>query len=295
MRQIVAGLSIWTVVALVIPLLYAGRQVGDMAWALIPLWALTAIEISRLWTTHYEDTLTRLIAAGFAALLFVLAVVCWINLLAIGRYQVNVIFYWAIILVAFVLGIIALLLVAAANSTSAARLGVVLALCVVLGLWMLSNTWGMAITRHNGAQDLWPRQPSTGQADQFRLTLSDLSKWNTGLKDQLEIVSLVDSPALQWELRHFPAAHFDDTLSPVDSPPVVITLKTAEPPGLAEKYRGQDFIWRQYPGWQGVFPPNIINWLAFRQPPLIQDQVILWARTDIFPGGTISNSGSTAP
>ena len=39
-RQVVLGLSIWVGVAFLLPLLYAGRQVGDMAWALIPLWAL---------------------------------------------------------------------------------------------------------------------------------------------------------------------------------------------------------------------------------------------------------------
>jgi hypothetical protein len=294
-RQLVSGLSIWTVVALLIPLLYAGRQVGDMAWALIPLWALTALEISRLLITELEDSLTRLVAAGLGVLLFVLAVVSWINLLAIGRYQVNVVVYWAIIIGAFLLGFIAFLLVAAAWSTSAATIGAVGALCLIFGLWLFSNSWGMAIVRKNGAQELWSIPATTGQADLLNDTLSDLSSWDTGLKDQLEIVTLVDSPALKWDLRHFPNVRFGSTLSADETPAVVITAKDADFPSLAEKYRGQDFIWKLTPGWQGVLPPNLINWLAFRQAPLNQELIILWARSDIFPGGTSSKSDSIIP
>jgi hypothetical protein len=153
----------------------------------------------------------------------------------------------------------------------------------------------MSIVRQNGAQELWPIPATTGQADQLNLTLSDLSSWGTGLRDQLEIVALVDSPALKWELRRFPNAHFETTLSATESPPVVITLKGTELPNLAEKYRGQDFVWWLYPGWQGVFPPNFINWLAFRQAPLNKDQIVLWARGDIFPGGTFDTSESVVP
>jgi hypothetical protein len=47
LRQVMLGLCIWSAVALLLPLLYAGRQVGDMAWLLVPLWALAASEISR--------------------------------------------------------------------------------------------------------------------------------------------------------------------------------------------------------------------------------------------------------
>jgi hypothetical protein len=298
-RQVVIGLSIWAVVAFLLPLLYAGKQVSDMAWVLIPLWALAAIEISRSFLFE-EDTVTHIAAAGLGLLLFVLAVVGWINLLSIGRFQVSVVVYWAIIIGALLLGFIAVLLVAATWSTLAARLGLVWAMCTVLGLLLFSFTWGMAFLHPNSAQELWVNPSSTGQADQLNATLSDLSSRNTGLRDQLEIVALVDPPsqqweALKWELRHYPNARFATSLSSVESPPVVITYKGAEVPTLAEKYRGQDFIWWINPGWQGVLPPNFINWLAFRQAPSMQDQIILWARADTFPGGASEASGSAAP
>jgi hypothetical protein len=291
----IAGLSIWTIVALLLPLLSAGRQVGDMAWAVIPLWAVAAVEISHLLIVDQEDTFSHLVMAGLGLLLCVLAVVSWINVLSIGRYQDNVIIYWAIIIGAFLLGLIAILLVIAAWSSSAARVGAVSALCIVLGVQLFSSSWGMSVVRQNGAQELWPIPARTGQADLLSLTLSDLSSWNTGMKDQLELVALVDSPALRWQLRHFPNARFETSLSESESPPVVITTIDTELPSLVENYRGQDFVWRLYPGWTRVFPPDFINWLAFRQAPLSQDQIILWARADIFPGETLGTSESVVP
>ncbi len=293
-RRLVAGLSLSAVAALLLPWLYTGRQVGDLAWVIVPLWALAAVEISRSLLTD-EDRTTRLVAAGLALLLCVFAIIGWFNLLSIGRFQVNVVLYWGIIVGAFLLGLIAVLLVVAGWSVRAARRGAVLALCIVLGLQLVSNTWGVAIVRQNGAQELWNTPPTTGQADLLRQTMTDLSTRNTGLRNQLEVVVLADSTALQWALRDFPNARYETTLSSNESPPVVITLKGAEEPRLAEQYRGQDFVWRLYPGWQSVFPPDFVNWLAFRTAPLAQDQIILWARTDIFPGGGSGVTGNTAP
>jgi len=293
-RQLMMGLSLWFAVSLLLPLFYAGRQVGDLVWGLIPLWALAAIEISRSLLAD-EDRVTRLVAAGLSCLLVVLAVVGWMSVLSIARFQVNVVIYWAIIIGAFLLGLIAMLLVVAGWSAWAAKLGVVWTVCILLALQLVSSSWGLAIVRQNGVQELWARSPTTGQADLLSATLSDLSSWNTGLRDQLEIVVLADSPALRWALRHFPNTRYETVLSSAESPPVVITQKGAEEPRLAEMYRGQDFVWQLYPGWPGVFPPDFAKWLAFRQAPQGRDQIILWARSDIFPGGSSESTGSATP
>ncbi len=288
------GLGIWAGVGIVLPLLYAGRQVGDLSWAIIALWTLAALEIGRP-LLGAEDKTERVVAACLAALLVVLAIVGWINLLAIGRYQVNVGLYGAIIVGAFLLGLIAALLVAAGWSVNAARAGMVAALCVVLGLYLFGNMIGISIVRQNDPQDLWSTLPTTGQADLLLTTLSDLSSWNTGLRDQLEVAVVGGPPTLQWVLRAFPNARFESVLSPTEAPPVVITMKGAEEPILAQKYRGQDFVWLLSPAWQGALPPSFVNWLAFRSSDLSESQVILWARTDIFPGGASGSLPKTTP
>jgi hypothetical protein len=305
-RLLLVGLSIWAIIALLLPLLSAGRQVGDMAWALIPLWALASSEISRAFLLD-EDMTTHLVAAGLGLFMFIMAIIGWMNLLPIGSgqetvvvlpffgFQVNVVINWVIILGTFILAFVALLLVIAGWSAKSASLGLIWSLCVALGLFLVSNAWGMSIVRQNGAEELWSLAPTAGQADQLMTTLSDFSSWNTGLRDQLVVVSLADSVALRWALRDYPNARFETSLSTTESPPVVITLKESEEPKLAQDYRGQDFVWHRSPGWQGIFPPDFINWLAFRQAPVNQDQIILWARTDIFPGGVSNPTGSLVP
>jgi hypothetical protein len=293
-QPLVLWLGIWVGFAFLLPLLYTGRQVGDLAWCLIPLWALASLEISRFWLPETNMT-SRVVAAGLAALLFVMAIVGWLNLLALLRFQTNVVLYWASIIAAFLLGLIAVLLVAAGWTKNAALRGVVSSLSILLVLQLLSGDIGMNIVRQNGAQDLWSQLPTTGQADLLLTTLSDLSSRNTGLHDQLEIVVLNSTPSLEWALRNYSNVRFEAALSSTESPPVVITPKENEAPVLAEKYRGQDFVWSLSPEWQGAAPADFLDWLAYRNEPLAQSQVILWARVDIFPGGASNNTGATIP
>ncbi|NJD58981.1 MAG: hypothetical protein FIA98_06230 [Anaerolineae bacterium] len=297
-RRVMVGLSIWVVIAIILPFIYVGRQVSDLSWALVPLWALASLEISRSFLGG-EERDTYLVAGALGVLLSIFAVIGWFNFLAIGRYQANILLYAAIIAGAFLLGLVAVLLVMTAFSSkeanSAASLGMVWSLCLMLGLFLFAGSWGMSIVRQNGAQELWSSSPTPGQVGQLMQTLTDLSSWNTGLRDQLEVVDMTGSPAMQWALRDFPFARSEASLASAESPPVVITLKEAEEPRLVQEYRSQDFIWRLSPGWQGVFPTDFINWLAFRKAPLSQEQVILWTRTDSFPGGGPSASENATP
>jgi hypothetical protein len=299
-RPVILGLGLWAVVAILLPLLYTGRQVADLSWSLIPLWALASLEISRFLQPETDKT-TRVVAACLAMLLFIMTVVGWLNLLALLRFQVNLALYWASIIAAFLLGLIAVLLAGAGWSKVAAWRGLVWSLSILLMLQLLSSGIGMTIVRRNGAQELWSQPPATGQADMLLTTLSDLSIWNTGMRDQLEIVVLNSTSSMQWALRNFPNVRFEAALDVTESPAVVITPKGSEAPVLAEKYRGQDFVWSLFPGWQGAVPADFLNWLAYRTAPLAESQVILWARADIFPGetpgtgGESNNTGSTTP
>jgi hypothetical protein len=56
-----------------------------------------------------------------------------------------------------------------------------------------------------------------------------------------------------------------------------------EGPGLPSAYRGQDFTWRQRPQWEILQGGDWLKWFVFRQLPLENETVILWARDDLFP------------
>ena len=77
------GLSLWVLVGLLVTMLYPARQEADLAWILIPLWGLAALELPRYLPGRESlpaRQSTRLVAAGLAALLCILAVVVWVNL-----------------------------------------------------------------------------------------------------------------------------------------------------------------------------------------------------------------------
>jgi hypothetical protein len=111
----------------------------------------------------------------------------------------------------------------------------------------------------------------------------------------LDIVVLVDSPSLRWVLRDWNQVRFASELTADNLPATLITYKDQATPKLTDVYRGQDFAWDVFPGWQGIIPMDFMRWLAFRQAPTQSIQVILWARADLFPEGVLSTQGGTAP
>jgi hypothetical protein len=155
--------------------------------------------------------------------------------------------------------------------------------------------WGMAQVRPQGAQELWSTPPAAGQVDLLYGTLVHLSRATTGHDHEIEITLLDQSPSLRWALRQFHRLSSAAELAGTDAPTIVITGQEQQTPALAQRYRGQDVAWRVYPAWQSILPPNFIHWLAFRQAPSVTQNIILWARSDLFPGGLELISGETQP
>jgi hypothetical protein len=72
------------------------------------------------------------------------------------------------------------------------------------------------------------------------------------------------------------------TLDPQIAPSLLIT-PIMDDPGLPSTYRGQDFLWRQRPQWEIIQGADWLKWIVFRQLPMENETVILWARDDLFP------------
>ena len=278
-------LSLWALVALLLAFIYPARQVADLAWMLIPLWALAALEISRHLPAR-ENLPTRLVALGLAGLILLLMVISWVNLLSLVRMNGSPLLYGAVIAGALLMAGIAALLVAMGWSYPAARMGFAWGLLLGLGLGLFSTTLGVSQVRPNSIRELWSAFPAAGQVSELAATLRSLSDWKTGFADQIDVVVTADANVLRWALRDDPKVTFASSPESTVSPAVVITWKDQESPALAQAYRGQDLILQWYPGWQGALPSPFLPWLTYRQAPLAQLQIVLWARVDVFPGGT---------
>jgi hypothetical protein len=282
---------LWLILAVLLALLHPAHQAADLVWALVPLWGLAALGIDAVLEGEAEGWRISLLQA---ALVFILLCLFWLNLagLSMDSFSANRGLRLAIMLGALGLTILTSVLVWLGWSLAIARHGLALGVLAALGIALLSTTWGVSQLRPDGPEELWSPASSVGQADLLSSTLQDLSVWHTGEGGAIDVTVAVDSPALHWLLRDYYLARYlpeTQSLNGLEvagqQPSVVIAWQNEEAPSLSATYRGQDFAWRITPGWPGAFPPDFALWLAFRQAPIQMQSIVLWARSDLFPGG----------
>lgn len=277
----------WIVTALVLALLFPGRQVVHLAWVLIPLWAFAAIEISR----HLKIGEGEIIpTSGQATLLLLLLGLGWFNLSGLSVHPGDIQdlqLRLAVIGGTIALGAVTTILVAVGWSPEIAKRGLAWGGGAALGLYMLANMWGVSQLRANGEHELWTPPPATRQADLLKATMEDISWWKTGHRYDLDVVITASGDATRWLLRDWEKAVFLESVPPGLLPSAIISGMEQSEPNLGVGYRGQDFSWSIFPAWEGVFPENWSRWLVFRKAPQEVEQVILWVRGDVFPGGSL--------
>jgi hypothetical protein len=291
-RRIVR-LGLWFGVALLVAIFY--RQTSELVWAIIPLLTLAALELSRALNIYAEER----VEVGVVVLaLTILLVYIWFDVAKIavdphgqlgatmlplfGRNIQIAGAPYMILLGASLILVLCITFVAFGWSTRTAWLGTIWVSVLFLGVYTLASAWGASRYRANEGLEFWMSDQPPVQADLLLNTVDDISEFSLGhIYAQPITVMGVDSPALEWALRHR-QVELVSTLSPLMAPPIVIT-PVVDDLGLASPYRGQDFIWRQTPLWQAVGAPDWIRWLVFRQLPKESETIILWARDDLFP------------
>ncbi len=291
-------LSLWAFFALVVAMLYPDRQVSDLAWALIPLWALAAMEIASDAFPEWGQESMR-ISLGQAAMIFILLVFAWLSLAGLTHFtgdllQVGIRSAALLVVGAGAMAAVATLLVALGWNWKVARLGLAWGLALSFGLYTLAGAWGSAGLSARGGYELWSTAPAVGQADNLTTTVDDLSEWNTGQNYSLSILSLVNSPSLKWTLRNWPDITYSSQLPAGSQPDIVITTKDQSDLSIAQSYRGEEFAWESSASWQGILPQDLPAWLVFREAPAQTSAIILWARTSLFPGG-VTTPGLDVP
>ncbi len=287
---LVRFLGLWWAAALLLALVHPGRQVNDLAWSLLPLWALASIQFAGMLRLPAQD---RLPAIGQMILAFVVLVFAFMDLITITnglQIDQNQIPEWFALAGALILLVAITLLVGWGWSMRVAGTGLVWAISLALLLFTISASVHAAAYTSRRVTELWYPGPVFKDRDLMRDTITDLSKWNTGVNSQLDLAVVdVPSPALEWTLRSL--WHFNrvDYLPASAAPALVITADQPDL-GLGATYRGQDFILAQAPSWSLMQPYEWIRWAVFREAPLENTLVVLWARTDLFPDGEEQSS-----
>ncbi len=281
-RRIIS-LSVWFLVALLLAVFIPSRQISDLAWALIPLWAMAALELTRNVDVFTEE---RNEVAGVIFLTAFIWAFAWLDFSGMvwlpTDAQEYVMRFWLLI-GALILIALSLLLVAAGWSLRIARIGGVWGLTLTLGVLGFGGALGSAGLRGSNHPELWWSRSIPMQAELLQATVSDLSEWGIGNDNAAPVVIAgLDSPALEWALREHQVLVVE-TLD-ISSAPYFVITPLQDDPILASAYRGQDFIWRQTPLWNLALPQEWIRWMALRDMPQTGEgeAIILWARDDLF-------------
>jgi hypothetical protein len=288
-------LRIWVLVALLLALAYPGRQTADLAWTILPLWLLAARQLGEYLSLPEDNRLTAVLYTGFVigSLIYT-----WMNVVGIGNPASAIVdeTHWIAIGGALLLLVLASLLVAWGWSREAVSHGAVWGISLALLLFTFAATWNGAQLRGKTSAEMWAPEPVTDQSRLMAQVLSDLSQWKTGQVDSIDVmVTGITSPALRWDLRAYKHTTFADRLPPGVQTAIVITPLENQP-ALSAAYRGESFVWYSTPDWTSLFPTDWLSWLTFRQIPSQDTKLILWARTDVFPGGQApAQTGNTAP
>ena len=303
-------LSLWLLTSIIVVLMYPARQVGDLAWVLIPLWALAALEISNHTRIFPEE---RREVSGLVLLVVILLIFSWINYAGIAlnpadpinlarnvvRVGDTILFEnlpptrYILLIGVLLLLVVSVMMVALGWSSRTARLGSVWGVALALGLYSLGVSAGGTGLRTPGGWELWwpDRQPT--QANLLLATINDQSEWSTGDTASQEVSLLdINSPALEWLLRDRKVTAVT-ALDTQEAPPIIISQAQVESPNLPIAYRGQDFSWRRAPS-EGVLTMNTwIKWSVFRDMLYDTETVIVWVRNDLFVDSSESAVSST--
>jgi hypothetical protein len=272
-------LGAWALIAILLALIYPGKQTSDLTWALVPLWVLAAMELG-----HHLDFERRDLweFVGLIAVIFVLLIFGWLDLASVTRMDLTMSIAHMRLSLLLAVGLLvglSILLAGAGWSTRVARLGGVWAVVTCLTLFTIAMSTGAAGLRQPLTFDLWQPEPRTGRVDVMLSVANQISDLNMGEINALPLtVQGVNSSALQWLFRSW-QVQFVDALEPDATPEVVITPISQV--SLAAKYRGEALPLREVADWDHATTSDWLNWLVYRQIPVLRENIILWVRSDL--------------
>lgn len=284
-EQVTIGLGIWLGVALLLALAHPARQVFDLAWTLLPLLALAAQEAARHLRPIEDNTWETLGMMAFTLSLLFFAGIHFaglaLNTLTAEQMQIRA----GLLLAALGMLGVSVLLVAHGWSRAVAVQGSVWGGLVILLIWNLATAMAAGGLRAYPTAEMWAPGLPARYAYPLVEQLHEIEGWKLDPAQPLTItVAGVESAALRWALRGWmptftSAPAFDFT------PDVLITPAQQELPGLAEAYRGQDFVWRTQAFWDDFQPADWLRWIFHHQATEGQEALILWVRSDLFLDG----------
>jgi hypothetical protein len=272
-------LSIWAVVALLLALAYPAKQMGDLVWAILPLWILAACELGR----HLDFERSQAWpVAGLITLVFSLLVFAWLELAALTTVDLSAdterVRWLLVVMIALLIGL-ALLISGVGWSTGVSRRGGVWGLVLALALYTLAVNTGATGLREPRTFDLWHPEPRASYPALLPKVAGQIAELNGSRGAQLALtITGIDSPALRWQFRDWQVQEVAEIA--LDAAPELVVTPMGEL-NLTVEYRGEALALHEVANWDVATRSDWLQWFIYRQIPTTSEDVILWVRSDL--------------
>jgi hypothetical protein len=276
-------LLVWWVFGFLFIILCPGCQPADLVWVSFPLWLLAVRLMIKVLTLPESGKGMIALTAIVVIILSFFVLLMVRSSLNLASGSENLISYFIAIIAGVVLLSAVILLIAYGWSQEVAVTGAMFGLLIVIftGLIALSvNTTGL------GAEEpleVWyPNEPAITSKWVVN-TIDRVLMVNANANSPNEIVvSEFDTSAMQWALHQYDNVLFVPYVTPQSQPGILIT-RISESPEISERYQGQDLIWSRQTRWDGMNPYQYLRWMFTREVTIMQEEVIIWVRSDLMP------------
>jgi hypothetical protein len=280
-------LSLWSAAALLVVVMYPGRQVVDLAWVILPLYGLVGLLLVRSYRTPGRLPVVSYLLGFFSLVMLSLSWLSFTGMVAQAANTRAVLLQAVIIAAAMLMIGITAFIAAAEWDWPTARNGLLLGIGSGLLLYTLSAGAGSAYLRMNDPREFWVPGPGTEDLALLEETLQEVSLSVSGRRKSIQGAVYTERDLLQWHFRDYPELSFFRNYREDLRPQVMMIDQRRVKQITSQVYLGQDFLVSTSPGWLGALPSPWQHWLAFREGLLEEHRVVLWVRRDILPGGDL--------
>ncbi|OGT27839.1 MAG: hypothetical protein A2Z17_00450 [Gammaproteobacteria bacterium RBG_16_66_13] len=279
-------LGLWAVVALALFLARIGRAPEDILWPLLPVTLAAARFVGRE-SEKLDALVFPAIAGALTSVLLMMGAFIGIQLSAYASGLgpaadvASPGLRLAIAAGAVAVAVVVTILVGFGWDWQAARSGSYGAVVLLLLAATVSSSWSLNVSGDPDLEvEIWrPRQTATG-LQRARDTLRSLAFFDTGTRSMAMAASPSVPPNVAWALRGF-SEYVPEEVGPGRAPPAILLPESQPLPRLPAEYLGQSISVEHAWGWEGGWPPQILDWWLRRSGPMDSTHWVLYVRQDV--------------
>jgi hypothetical protein len=287
-RKLDMFLITWALVGLIFVILYPSGKPADLIWVTLPLWILGARVTSSAWWKPEDSQLVVAITTTAVVVIGAFMMLALRSLVYPALTQSQQVNYLIALLGGVVLVVAVVILVSYGWSEDVARSGLLLGIALILTAGMIAVSVNASGIGDEAPYTLWYPDEPVLIPEWMQVTIDRTLVWNARRFTPVDIiVAGIDTPGLRWALRQFEPLVFDTFVPPQLQPGMIITPVDVIP-AIANAYQGQSLVWQRFVPWHEMTSRQYLIWLIAGEVPTISQEVILWVRADLMPGGRVT-------